>query len=332
MSAFASLIATRIQTIQHYISTISAKENCSQEINSIADLLNHPLRILEQTGKLIDLSSHPNVLWTAIDLLLSLLESYGGYLYAQPDNKGWKTIRKDWHLLNEQVERLRRYVDLIRPKTEQDFIGAIKWMTENGSDEDLDILEIANQELPDLNKEMRDLMEYCQQRLGKTLEQTNSALGQDTFDINALLNELRGKDNNGSLKYLIHGWGAPSANKFFEICHSLASEHQKDSNCLIKTNGTYTFKEMQEDSKLVILDLGIKEDSLFYSHTKRDLIFFPASERNESILITSWQNRARAVVIDGSGFYARTLINVGKENGLPVYIWDGGNMVIYRGV
>ncbi len=321
MTALDAFLSTSIQNLQSHVRDIQDQANRIREVDAIVAILDQPIQILRQSGELVDLSAQPGLLRQVADLLLYLIENYGGFLYTRHP-QGWKTIQKEWHGLNAQVESFRRKVDLIWPPTDQDLIGAIKWLTENGSEVDLAILEIARQNLSRTDEETRDLLEYCRQRINGHSEKTASTPGQGAIQISDLL-----ADKPAPTTYLIHSWGTPAAIKFFEVIHAPTVERHNASYCLLKTSSADPFPEIQETPHCVFLDLDKKEDAFFYHHTKRDLIFFPASKKNELSLLARWQNRARVVVLDGTGYFSQQLLRLGKELGLQVYIWDGAATV-----
>jgi hypothetical protein len=136
--------------------------------------------------------------------------------------------------------------------------------------------------------------------------------------LDALIGELREQVGDLPLTMLVHGWGSEPAKEFVTILSPHLRE--EDALWLIPTKETQASIAPPEP-RGVILDLSRDTDQRIYRNLVGDIVFFPALETAEATQVAEWQQRARAVVIDGQGPQGDAVLQAGCKVRLMTYRW-----------
>jgi hypothetical protein len=155
-------------------------------------------------------------------------------------------------------------------------------------------------------------------------------LGQDQ-QLAGLVRTLRSQVKDLPLTVLIHGWGSASARDFL---HALSRWLQRvDAVWLIPAQREFVESSVNlEDATsgatstiegTVQLNLSLNSDRHIYYNLVGDLVFFPGLESSERKRVARFNQRARAVVVDGRNPFSHDLIRNGNEAHLPICDWSG---------
>jgi len=139
-----------------------------------------------------------------------------------------------------------------------------------------------------------------------------------SLTLNALIEELREQIGDLPLTVLVHGWGSESAKEFVTTLSPWLQE--EDALWLIPAKETQASIAPPE-LRGVTLDLSRDTDQRIYRNLVGDIVFFPALEAPEVTQVAEWQQRARAVVIDGQGPQGDAVLQAGCKVRLMTYRW-----------
>lgn len=120
-----------------------------------------------------------NYILRNIDLLLNCSDGN-----SDKAKNAWRTIR-------EKIEKTKRRRELITPLTKHEFIAATWWMTQQGDEEDLDLLRKVIKTSPFTDKKVLKTLEITTEKLINRVQ----SLGWRTFTkkLPELLTKARGK-------------------------------------------------------------------------------------------------------------------------------------------
>jgi hypothetical protein len=74
---------------------------------------------------------------------------------------------------------------------------------------------------------------------------------------------------------------------------------------------------------VVLLDLRHDTDQRIYNNLVGDILFFPALHQTEATQVTTWQQRARVLIVDSRGRQRPAVLRAGQEASLMTYRWSG---------
>lgn len=136
-----------------------------------------------------------------------------------------------------------------------------------------------------------------------------------------VMTELRQQVGDLPLTTLVHGWGNKAPMAFVALLSPLFG--REDALWLLPMQEPQSSPVLPEIAGAVRLDLSRDTAQRTYRNLIGDLIFFPALEVTEAARVREWQQRARAVVIDGRGPRGDTLLRAGCDAMLITYRWSG---------
>lgn len=136
-----------------------------------------------------------------------------------------------------------------------------------------------------------------------------------------LVRDLREQVGDMPLTTLVHGWGSQPTKAFLAVLSPLL--RREDALWLIPTKEAQISPVPPEIERAVMSDLSRDTDQRTYRNLIGDILFFPALEVAETTQVAEWQQRARAVIIDGRGPQSDAVLWAGCEARLMTYRWSG---------
>lgn len=154
--------------------------------------------------------------------------------------------------------------------------------------------------------------------------------GQQDVRLDELIRDLKKQVDSLPLGMICHGWGSQSTEQFYNLLYPLLSG--EDALWLIPDPQTAPVSVPPEVRRVAVLDLNRDIGFHIYQTLAHDLVYFPAEQEKEVGLVSAFESRARAVVVDARGFYAEKVLNAGCEARLMIYSWTGeGILSSYAG-
>lgn len=141
-----------------------------------------------------------------------------------------------------------------------------------------------------------------------------------SLTLEALVKELRKEVGDLPLTVLVHGWGSKSADEFIAVLSPCLREEKEDALWLIPAEKETA---LPSPPKGVVLDLAEDVDRRIYDNLVGEVVFLPALGEDEAAQVAEWQQRARAVLVDGRGPQGDEVLRAGCEAGLMTYRWSG---------
>lgn len=101
--------------------------------------------------------------------LVDLFETLSKKIDLIGNNKEKQAIGKSWHELRETTEKAQYRLSLISPSTEQEFVQSIMWMVQKGEQEDIDLINDIQNNLPYFSEQILNLLDRAKQNINKRI-------------------------------------------------------------------------------------------------------------------------------------------------------------------
>jgi hypothetical protein len=100
---------------------------------------------------------------TAVNECVEALKNKAEYC----SEKEWHNIKKEWHELHAMIETLNRRLELVAPPSLEIFKATLWWMTERGTEQDLDLLKEIKHSPPYSSEELLRDLETAERRISE---------------------------------------------------------------------------------------------------------------------------------------------------------------------